>query len=275
MLSTVELTRRVTFSSGHRYWFADLSADENRELFGLWASPYSHGHNYVLEVTVAGHVDPRTGMVVNIKAIDALLKKNILSQCEGKSLNDEVPYFATHAPSVENILRFCHDQIEGSLPAECQLQRLKLEETPTFYGEYTDTSMTLTRTYEFAAAHRLHSEALTAEENIELFGKCNNPAGHGHNYELEVTVEGSPDPRTGMLIDLSEMDEIVDREVVDRYDHKHLNVDVPEFQDKPASSENIALEVFARLAPKLPAKLSRIRLHENPRNVFTVEAGKS
>src|SRR5207244_4052673 len=98
-----------------------------------------------------------------------------------------------------------------------------------YFEKNGDWIMTLTRTYEFAASHRLHVPTLTDEQNVELFGKCNNPAGHGHNYVLEVTVQGEPDPRTGMMADLETLDRIVEELVVDRYDHKHLNVDIPEF----------------------------------------------
>ncbi len=268
----VSMTRRVVFSSGHRYWLAKLSTEENQAVFGPWASPFNHGHNYALEVTVKGAVDPRTGMVVNIKRIDDIVRDRILSLCDGKSLNDEVPYFADRAPSVENILIFCESELASAMPSECALTHLKLEETSTLYGELNlaNGTMTLTRIYEFAAAHRLHSDALSADENVELFGKCNNLAGHGHNYVLEVTVSGVPDPKTGMLVDLDKLDEVVNREVVDRYDHKHLNVDVPEFKTQPASSEYIATEIFARLEGKVPAQLHRIRLYETARNIFTV-----
>jgi len=268
------MTRRVMFSSGHRYWRPELTEAENRQLFGRWASRYNHGHNYHLEATVAGHVDPPTGMVVNIKRIDDILDQVIVDACDGKSLNDEVSFFKSELPTVENILRFCREQIIPALPAEVSLTEIKLEETPNLYGEWHEKTQmtTLTRTYEFAAAHRLHSNALSSEVNEELFGKCNNPSGHGHNYVLEVTVTGQPDPQTGMLVDLGRLDEVVNAEVVDRYDHKHLNLDLPEFADKPSSSENIVSEIWSRLDGKLPAKLQRVRLFETARSVFTIEA---
>ena len=99
----MKLTRQVAFSSGHRYWLADLSEAENKALFGSWASPYNHGHNYVLEVTVSGRVDERHGMVVNIKDIDAVLKERVVSRYDQKSLNDEVPEFAGRSTSSEFI----------------------------------------------------------------------------------------------------------------------------------------------------------------------------
>src|SRR3569832_649300 len=98
----VGLSRRVSFSSGHRYWLMNKSDEENRRLFGKWASPYSHGHNYLLDVTTLGRVDPATGMVVNIKDIDDVLQECIVARFDNKSLNDQVDYFRDHAPTVEN-----------------------------------------------------------------------------------------------------------------------------------------------------------------------------
>ncbi len=271
MSSKVRLTRRVTFSSGHRYWRADLSTVENHALFGPWASPYNHGHNYVLDVTVEGQVDETTGMVVNIKRIDDVLKERIVRQFDQRSINDEIPTFSTRAPSLENLMLFIRDELSGSLPNECQFIGLRLEEMPTFFGEL-DSKMTLTRTYEFAASHRLHAPALNDDENLLLFGKCNNAAGHGHNYILEVTLEGQIDPRTGMMVDLGALDGVVHAEVVDRYDHKNLNEDIPEFQGRPTTTEIVTQEIFKRLKGSVPATLSRVRLWETARNMFEVTA---
>lgn len=270
---TLTMTRRVAFSSGHRYWLPKLDEAGNRALFGQWASRFSHGHNYALEVTVRGEVDPVTGMIVNIKRIDDVLKELILAPCDGKSLNDEVPYFHDRAPTVENILRFVQETLTREpLPGEVDLVALKLEETPLLYGELIDNIMTLTRVYEFAASHRLHAPTLSDQENEDLFGKCNNPAGHGHNYVLEVSVEGTPDEQTGMLTDIGALDDKVNELVVDRYDHKNFNADIPEFENRPTTSEYVALEIFNRLNNRLPAKLHRIRLFETARNIFEVTA---
>ena len=131
---------------------------------------------------------------------------------------------------------------------------------------------TLTRTYEFAASHRLDSPVLTHEQNLDIFGKCNNPAGHGHNYLLEVSVSGEPDPLTGMIVNLTDLDLIVNREVVDRYDHKNLNVDIPEFEGRITTSDVVVMEIFDRLKSAVPGKLHRVRLHETARNIFEVSA---
>lgn len=270
----VRLTRRVMFSSGHRYWLGSRSADENRAIFGTWASPYNHGHNYALEVTTVGEINPTDGMVVNIKVIDDVLQASVVKPFDQKSINDEVAGFADRAPSLENLLMYFSTLLTEVLPAEAKLDSLRLEETPLLYGEWCakDNLVTLTRTYEFAASHRLHSAQLTPERNIELFGKCNNPNGHGHNYILEVTVSGEIDSTTGMMVDLGALDSAVHQYVVDRYDHKNLSLDLPEFAGKNPTSEVVALQIFDALLPVVPAKLERVRLWETARNMFEVRA---
>lgn len=274
----VNLTRRVMFSSGHRYWRNDLSAEENKALFGAWASPYNHGHNYVLDVTVAGQVDPNTGMVVNIKTIDDIVRGKVVSRLDQKSLNDEVNFFQAKPSTVENILEYVQGilSVPEGLPDGIKLVGLRLEETPLLYGELVNQKgswiTSITRVYEFAAAHRLHSEALSQAENEDLFGKCNNPSGHGHNFVLEVTVEGIPDERTGMIANIQEIDDLVNGLVVDRLDHKNLNLDIPEFQKRVVTSEVLASEIFNWLDGNLPAKLSRVRLFETARSFFEVTA---
>jgi 6-pyruvoyltetrahydropterin/6-carboxytetrahydropterin synthase len=132
-------------------------------------------------------------------------------------------------------------------------------------------NLTVTRRVHFNAAHRLHSPLMSDEENLKVFGPCNNPNFHGHNYELEVTVTGPIDPTTGYIADLSEIKGVVSREVVERFDHKNLNLDVPEFGALNPTVENIAQVIWRLLEGKLPAELHRVVLWETPRNYATVE----
>lgn len=271
--SKVTLARRVAFSSGHRYWLANLTESQNQDTFGEWASPYNHGHNYVLWVECQGDVDEQNGMAVNIKWIDDVLQERVVRRFDQKSINDQVPEFSERSPSVENLLLH-FSQALGELPGGVTLVKLKLEETPLLYGEWESPSMiTLTRTYEFAAAHRLHVPSLLHEENLRLYGKCNHIHGHGHNYVLEVTVTGTPDPLTGMICDIGALDRVVDDQILGRYDHRNLDLDVPELSGKPSTSENVARAIFDRLQSETPAKLHRIRLFETARNMFEVTAG--
>jgi len=123
----------------------------------------------------------------------------------------------------------------------------------------------LTRRVEFSASHHYHNPAFSAEKNQIVFGKCNNPNGHGHNYTLEVTVKGSVDSQTGFVVDLKQLKEIMNREVVDALDHRYLNKEVPEFAEQIPTTENIAIAVWKRLQGKLNvAKLHRVRIYETP-----------
>jgi 6-pyruvoyltetrahydropterin/6-carboxytetrahydropterin synthase len=123
----------------------------------------------------------------------------------------------------------------------------------------------LTRKAEFAASHYYHSPELSAEENARLFGKCNNPNGHGHNYTLEVTVKGPVDQKSGFVVDLKQLKDIMNREVLEAFDHRFLNKEVPEFLTRIPTTEIIAIAIWQRLAPKLnSARLHRVRVYETP-----------
>ena len=136
----------------------------------------------------------------------------------------------------------------------------------------------LTRRYNFCASHRLHLDSLSDRENEELFGKCNNPYGHGHNYVLHVTVRGRADDETGLLIGREELDRAVRADVLPRIDHKDMNEAVPEFAALNPTTENLAQVIGGWLCrswrerfPEDGPKLSRIVLEETGRNTFTLE----
>jgi len=123
----------------------------------------------------------------------------------------------------------------------------------------------LTRKAEFSAAHYYWNDSWSQEENERAFGKCSNRNGHGHNYTLEVTVEGQVDPVSGFVVDLKALKDIIEREVVTVYDHRHLNLEVPEFRDAIPTTENIAIAIWKRLEGKIAgAKLNRVRVYEMP-----------
>jgi 6-pyruvoyltetrahydropterin/6-carboxytetrahydropterin synthase len=134
----------------------------------------------------------------------------------------------------------------------------------------------LTRRYWFSASHRLHNPSLPEPENNTLYGKCNNPGGHGHNYHLEVTVAGPVDQRTGMVLDLAELDELVKKRILDCFDESNLN-DHPEFAVLVPTTENLCLEIFrivndgwSSLSSGRQTTLERVRLEETSSNFFEV-----
>jgi 6-pyruvoyltetrahydropterin/6-carboxytetrahydropterin synthase len=123
----------------------------------------------------------------------------------------------------------------------------------------------LTRKAEFSASHYYWNDAWSDEENRRAFGKCANRNGHGHNYTLEVTVSGNIDPVSGFVVDLKDLKTVLEREVVSVYDHRHLNLEVPEFKTANPTTENIAVAIWKRLDGKIPgAKLHRVRVYELP-----------
>ena len=131
----------------------------------------------------------------------------------------------------------------------------------------------LTRRYRFSASHRLHSEAMSAEENHATYGKCNNPHGHGHNYALEVTVSGPVDESTGMVCNLVDLDGFVSREVVSRYDLENLNT-LQEFAKTVPTTENLCVEIYEILHRGFQkAHLERVRLEETMMNSFEYAGG--
>lgn len=270
------------FSAAHNYFLPKLSDAQNREIFGRYASAEGHGHNYRVEIEVAGEVDPRTGMVVNIVEIDRTLKADIISVLDGRFLNREIDFFQSHAPSTENITTFVRERLIGKLPREAQLVGVTVWEMDTLWASWhdeasgkpnmNDSAVTLTRMYDFCASHRLHSEHLSAEENQQVFGKCNNANGHGHNYEIEVSITGTPPVDTGMLYSLEKLDNVVDEAVLKPFDHKHLNLDLPDFAGVNPTSEMLAVIIWRRLAAHLPTegdpRLCKVLVRETARNSF-------
>lgn len=136
----------------------------------------------------------------------------------------------------------------------------------------------LTRRATFSASHYYWNEAWSAEKNAEVFGRCSNRNGHGHNYTLEVTVAGEPDAVTGFVVDLKWLKDVIEREVMTAWDHRHFNLEVPEFANRIPTSENIAIAAWRRLEPAINgahgAKLSRVRVYETP-EIFAEYRGEA
>lgn len=132
--------------------------------------------------------------------------------------------------------------------------------------------VTVTRRMHFNAAHRVHNPALSAEENDRLFGKCNNPNWHGHNYVLDVSVSGDVQDRTGYVMDLGELKRLVQREVIDKVDHRNMNLEVDFMTGVIPTAENIVVACWGVLAPHVaPARLRRLVLWETPNNYVEYE----
>jgi 6-pyruvoyltetrahydropterin/6-carboxytetrahydropterin synthase len=263
----VYATRRFEFSAAHRYWRDEWSREQNEQVFGKCTSLYGHGHNYTLDVSVKGAPDPVTGMIMNMVDLKAIVN-GVLEEFDHKHLNEDTPYFKDRIPTTENIVRVLWVLIAPRLPEGAALARLRLYEMDDLWSEYDGAEeASFSRSYVFSAAHRLHARALSDEENRALYGKCNNPNGHGHNYTLEVTVGGAVDGETGMVIDLVDLDRTV-RGVLDRLDHKHLDREVAGFTEQTSTGENIVVYLWGELAAPLEGRLRHLKLWETKNNVF-------
>ena len=181
----VLLARRATFSSGLRLARGDWDDEQNFAVWGKRSRP--HGWNYALNVFYAGQVAVEDGMIVNLDELKPLLAR-LTAPLDGCWLNGS-EYLGGEVPTLEHLSRALWERLPPRLGAGARA-KMRLSEGSRRWCDVSDTSMKVTTTYEFAAAHRLHAPRKSQDENTTLYGKCNNLLGHGHNYVLEVTVEG-------------------------------------------------------------------------------------
>lgn len=263
----IYLSRKLQFSAAHSYRIEEWSEEKNESVFGLCSHANGHGHDYTLVVMVKGELDHESGIVVNITDIDKVMKTFVREELDGKFLNKENEYFKTNIPTTENLVNYIWSNLESKF-TNCELHKVTLHENDFLYSEKEgDPVVRLTRKYHFSTAHRLHSEQLSDEENVKIFGKCNNPYGHGHNYYLEVTVSGKPDSVTGMIADIGQLDETVEANVLKKFDHKHLNLDTEEFKHLNPTSENVAVVIWDLLQEDVN-HLYKVGLYETEKNYF-------
>lgn len=217
----------------------------------------------VVRLTLEGAPDPSSGYLRNIKDIDAAARQHAYpALC--KAVADGFTPHAMPRLLVETIES--NDGLAGANIVACDL--LLSPYLSLGWTRSEPAMIRLSQKFEFSAAHRLHNPALDAEQNIATFGKCNNPFGHGHNYEVQVTVAGVPDDKSGQLIGTAELERIVDEHVIKPLDHKHLNVEVHEFQELNPSVEHIAMVIHRRLAPVLvqtKVRLASVTVWETPK----------
>jgi len=258
--------RKAEFSASHRYWLPELSEEENQKLFGLCSRFPGHGHNYELFVSLAGELD-QYGMVQNLSLVKKVIKEEVTSQLDYAHLNDTWAEFQKTLPTTENIARVIWQKLAPYLP----LVKIQLFENPKLWAEYQGENMeaTLTVKTHFSAAHRLALPHLTLEQNSEIYGKCARTHGHGHNYHLEVSVAGTIDPRTGMLVDLGELQKVINDYVVEPFDHTFLNKDIAYFAEVVPTAENIAVHIAQLLQEPIKnigGELDKVKLIESPNN---------
>ncbi len=269
------ITRRACFSASHLYWLPELSADENLARFGSCSIAPGHGHNYELIVSMAGELD-QNGMVLNLSKVKNAIRKEITSQLDFRFLNKTWPEFDVSQssgclPTTEYLIHVIWKRLTNYLP----LVGMRLYEHDRLWADYLGDTMKacLTIRKHFSAAHRLAREELSQEENETIYGKCARPHGHGHNYLVDITVRGDIDPRSGMICDLSALEQLVEDFVIEPFDHTFLNKDIPHFSNCVPTAENIALHIADRLSvpiKSIGATLHKVHLQESPNNAAEV-----
>jgi 6-pyruvoyltetrahydropterin/6-carboxytetrahydropterin synthase len=238
-MATVLLTKRIEFAAAHRYIKAEWDEAKNRAVFGLCYNPPAHGHNYMVEVTVLGEVDPKTGMVVNLFDLKRILL-NVLEEFDHKNLNLDMPYFEGRIPTSENLARVLWTKLDTQ-KAIGTLHAIRLYEDEDLYAEVTAAAglnvASVTRRYSF-----------TAVQN----GK------QGPEWDCFVTVHGTIDPVTGMVTDIGALDRLVQEKVVRTFGRHELR---QAFGTQSVTGEQLVEHIWNQLVSSLSSgRLSNVRL---------------
>jgi 6-pyruvoyltetrahydropterin/6-carboxytetrahydropterin synthase len=242
---------------------ADTQAPRSNT-FAAWPPMRGLGAYYTLDVLCQGEPDPLTGYFINIKHIDVAARKHALPVLLA-AFQDPHDKGGRLGLLMTSMLRAIDPALDGSVI------QLGLGLSPTYSLQIRKSDMghvIMRQQYEFSAAHRLHVPTYSSERNVEIFGKCNNLNGHGHNYRIEVAVRVPIDP-AGRVLMPEDLDGLVDEHVIQKLDHKNLNLDVPEFANLNSSVEHIVKVVFDML--EKPVKTLGVELEE----VSVWETGKT
>ena len=258
--SVVEANYWLEFSAARKTISPHLSAAENEKLFGVACG--EHGHNYRARLTF------RADSASNKPALPAQedvseLVRALRSELDHKNLNREVDALRGKPMTTEAVARFI-------LRAKPAPSRVRLHERNDFFAEAWNTGeMFLGIRESFSAAHRLHVPSFSDAQNAALFGKCNNPRGHGHRYVVESTVGGEYDERSGTLANFEELRSVLGQAIIPWRD-KHLDLETKEFHERPSTGENIVRALWPKIDSALQQRLVRLRLWETENNRFTL-----
>lgn len=254
------------FSAARTTSSPHLSPEENAAIFGSAASPHGHGHNYRVIVTLEGSPDPKHGLITSeINAWRAL--DEITNRWNHKNLNKEVTELQNIPITTECLARIIFHELSEQMP----VKKVRLYEKDDFFAEFHKGGrFTMGIKSSFNAAHRLHVKSFSNADNQKLYGKCNNPAGHGHRYDVECVVTGKLDESSGALQSLEDMQRELDSALA-RWNYKHLDLETEDFADRPSTGENIVQVLWDRLSESLAAELWGLRLWETESNLFEIQ----
>jgi 6-pyruvoyltetrahydropterin/6-carboxytetrahydropterin synthase len=269
------------FSAARKTMSPRLSAEDNARLFGPATS--THGHNYRARLTFRSQSrDCRNGKdpLVRYDGIDACMRA-LRAELDYRYLNEEVVGLKDRPITTESLAQYIYDRVKflvgtprrGVRTAQRAVptfHRVRLHERNDFFAEaWADNIIFLGLRVPFHAAHRLHAATLSETENSKLYGKCNNPLGHGHGYLTEATVGGEYDVRSGTLYDFVALKNATE-ESLERWRDRHLDLETEDFRDTPSTGENIVRALWPKIDNRVRQRLVRLRLWETANNRFTL-----
>jgi 6-pyruvoyltetrahydropterin/6-carboxytetrahydropterin synthase len=251
------------FSAARRTMSPHLSETENEDLFG--AATSIHGHNYRARLTFrADKPDGQTPLVRQDKIDNCI--QSMREQLDHRYLNEDVAALKGRPITTESLAGYIRERVAESLP----IHRIRLHERDDFFAEAWNNGETiLGMQMPFSAAHRLHVTAFSDEKNTALFGKCDNPRGHGHLYVTEATVGGTYDEKSGTLWDFVKFQNAL-RESLHPWQDRHLDLETEDFRESSSTGENIVRALWPKIDNRVNHQLVRLRLWETPNNRFTL-----
>jgi 6-pyruvoyltetrahydropterin/6-carboxytetrahydropterin synthase len=260
----IEANYWFDFSAARRTISPHLDASENEKLFGV--STAEHGHNYRTRLTFRDESPAPDAAVGTYVAISALIR-SLRKELDHKNLNRDVRALDEQPITTESLSRFI---LRSGSDTKLPLLRVRLHERNDFFAEaWTDGAIFLGMRESFSAAHRLHVHSFSEVQNAELFGKCNNPGGHGHRYVTEATIGGEYDERSGALANFEDLRNALEKSLTSWHD-KHLDLETDEFRGHPSTGENIVRALWPKVDGALQQRLVRLRLWETLNNRFTL-----
>ena len=259
---TMDENHWLEFSAARQTMSPHLSAAENEKLFGAASSAHGHGHHYRARFTF--HPEAEESAARHKALTEAL--GGLRMELDHKNLNHEVSGLTNRPKTTESLAQYLFERVAGALP----VHRVRLFERDDFFAESSgEKNFALGMSRVFNAAHRLHAPALSEAENAALYGKCNNPRGHGHRYLTEATIGGEYDARSGTLYSFADFARGMEG-ALEPWQDRHLDFEIEEFRDRPSTGENIVCALWPKMNAQLQDRLVRLRLWETPNNLFAL-----
>lgn len=260
-----EVNYWLEFSAARRTVSPRLSPEENARLFGTATS--IHGHNYRVRLTYRSPkaFSAQDLPLVRYDGVEPCLH-SLRDELDHRYLNEDVPGLATRPITTEGLADYIYERASSMTP----LDRVRVHERADFFAEvWRNKAVFLGMQVAFHAAHRLHAAILSDTENVKLYGKCNNPLGHGHGYLTETTIGGEYDKRSGTLYDFVALKKAI-QESLEPWRDRHLDLETEDFHDAPSTGENIVRALWPKIDNGVNQQLVRLRLWETANNRFTL-----